>query len=264
MSFQLRKDNLKIKTSFCPGCGYEIFINCFLRAIDELDVKLNEYTFVSGIGCAAWITNPVFKADSLHCLHGRALPFASGVKLANPALKVVVISGDGDLLDIGGNHLIHSALRNIDIPVFCLNNFNFGMTGGQAGSTTPRGAKTSTTPEGNPGQPMDVVKLLLASQAKLVSRYPLTYPHQTIAGIKKILTTEGCFRLMEIISPCPTRFGTKNDFLDSASMLLWQKQKYIPKSLAEKSEPQNIKGKIIFGDFSNLEEYLKLKKKTNE
>lgn len=258
MSFQLRKDNLKIKTSFCPGCGYEIFINCFLRAIDELGAKLNDYTFISGIGCAAWITNPVFKADSLHCLHGRALAFASGVKLANPKLKVVVISGDGDLLDIGGNHLIHSALRNIDIPVFLLNNFNFGMTGGQAGSTTPQGAKTSTTPLGNPNNPVDVVKLLLAAEAKLVSRYPLVYPHQAIVGIKKLLTTEGCFRLMEIISPCPTRFGTKNDFTSSASMLQWQKEKYISKVAAEKSENKNIKGKIIFGDFFDLEEYLRL------
>lgn len=261
---KLREENLKIKTSFCPGCGYEIFINCFLKAVDELKINLNEFTFVSGIGCAAWITNPLFKADSLHGLHGRALVFARGIKLANPELKVVVISGDGDLLNIGGNHLIHSALANIDIPVFLLNNFNFGMTGGQAGATTPYKAKTATTPAGNPQKPVDIIKLLLGAEAKFVSRYPLAYPYQVISGVKKMLEARGYFRLMEIISPCPARFGSKNDFSGAAEMLLWQKEKYAFKSKLEKSDDADLKNKIICGEFSKLEEYLALKRKTEQ
>lgn len=262
---ELRKENLRVaKTPFCPGCGYEIFINCFLRAVDDLNMTLNDFTFISGIGCAPWITSTCFKADVLHFLHGRPLNAARGAKKQNPDLKIVVISGDGDLLNIGMGHSIHTALEDADFPVFLLNNFNYGMTGGQAGATTPYGAKTLTTPHGNPKKPIDVVQeFLCGNNVKFVSRYPLAFPHRVISGIKKMLKSEGYFRLMEIISPCTSRFGSHNDFLNVAEMLKWQKENYVLKSEAEKIEEDNIlKGKIIYGEFTDPIEYLLLKRRT--
>src|SRR3972149_1851924 len=137
-------------TPFCPGCGHGILMNLILRAINELQWPMEKMLFVSGIGCAAWIPSPHFNADTLHTLHGRAIPFATGVKMFNPDLCVMVVSGDGDLTSIGGNHLIHAARRNIDLKVICANNMIYGMTGGQVASTTPKGLRTATTAEGNP------------------------------------------------------------------------------------------------------------------
>ena len=134
-------------TPFCPGCGHGILMGLILRAIDELKMDMKKMLFVSGIGCAAWIPSPHFDGDTLHTLHGRALAFATGAKLFNPDLCVMVVSGDGDLSSIGGNHLIHAARRNIDLKVICANNMIYGMTGGQVASTTPKGARTSTTTE---------------------------------------------------------------------------------------------------------------------
>ncbi len=116
-------------TTFCPGCGEAILMRLILRAIDELKIDIDDMLFVSGIGCAAWIPSPYFNADTLHTLHGRAIAFATGAKMFNLKLKTMVISGDGDLADIGGNHLIHAARRNIDLTVICANNMNYGMTG---------------------------------------------------------------------------------------------------------------------------------------
>ena len=96
-------------TAFCPGCGHGILMNAILRAIAELEMEMKDMLFVSGIGCAAWIPSPHFKADTLHTLHGRAIAYATGAKLYNPKLKVMIVSGDGDLSAIGGNHLIHAS-----------------------------------------------------------------------------------------------------------------------------------------------------------
>ncbi len=260
----LRKENFKVsETPFCPGCGYELFINCFLKALDDMNMSLQDFVFVSGIGCAPWITSTCFKADVLHCLHGRSLNFARGVKDANPDSKIILISGDGDLLNIGMGHTVHTALEDYDFPIFLLNNFNYGMTGGQAGATTPQGAKTLTTPTGNPKKPLDIVKLALAVDVKFVSRYPLAYPHIVISGIKKMLKMEGHFRLMEIVSQCTSRYGCYNDFFNAAEMLKWQKENYVLKSKVEKiNEADALKGKIIYGEFTDLEEYLCLKRRT--
>lgn len=135
-------------TPFCPGCGHGILMSSVLRAFAELEYDLKQTLFVSGIGCAAWIPSPHFKADTLHTLHGRAIAYATGAKLFNPKLKIMVISGDGDLSSIGGNHLIHGARRNMDLTVVCANNSIYGMTGGQVASTTPLGSLTTTTPRG--------------------------------------------------------------------------------------------------------------------
>jgi len=196
-------------TPFCPGCGHGILMNHILRAIDELKIDMKRMLFVSGIGCAAWIPSPHFDGDTLHTLHGRAVAFATGAKLFNPDLRVMVVSGDGDLSSIGGNHLIHAARRNIDLKVICANNMVYGMTGGQVASTTPKGARTATTPAGNPYRPFDLCKLVEAAGAAYVARYAVTQPVALINAIKKALLHVG-FSFIEVLSPCPTQFGRRN------------------------------------------------------
>jgi len=196
-------------TPFCPGCGHGILMGLILRAIDDLKIDMKKMLFVSGIGCAAWIPSPHFNGDTLHTLHGRALAFATGAKLYHPDLCVMVISGDGDLASIGGNHLIHAARRNIDLKVICANNMIYGMTGGQVASTTPKGSKTTTTSNGNPYPPFDLCKLVEAAGATHVARYAVTQPVALINAIKKALLHVG-FSFIEALSPCPTQYGRRN------------------------------------------------------
>lgn len=171
-------------TPFCPGCGHGILMNLILRAIDALELRMDEMLFVSGIGCAAWIPSPNFNADTLHTLHGRAVAFATGAKMFNPKLKTMVISGDGDLASIGGNHLIHAARRNIDLTVICANNMIYGMTGGQVASTSPVGAITSTTTEGNIYRPFDLCRSVLRTGVVYVTWYSVTQPSSLVKAIK--------------------------------------------------------------------------------
>jgi len=205
-------------TPFCPGCGHGTLMGTILRAIEDLGWDMDEMLFVSGIGCAGWIPSPNFNADTLHTLHGRAIAFATGAKLVNPALKVMVIGGDGDLTSIGGNHLIHAARRDIDLTVICANNMIYGMTGGQAASTTPLGCFSATTPQGNPYRPFDLCKLLEGAGARYVARFAITQPVQLREAIKKALTKSG-FSFIEAISPCPTQFGRRNKIDQAQGMI---------------------------------------------
>ncbi|MFC1931330.1 thiamine pyrophosphate-dependent enzyme [Chloroflexota bacterium] len=240
-------------TTFCPGCGEAILMGLILRAIDGLQLKMDDMLFVSGIGCAGWIPSPYFNADILHTLHGRTIAFATGAKMANPKLKVMVISGDGDLADIGGNHLIHGARRNIDLIVICANNMNYGMTGGQVCATTPLGAVTMTTHEGNPYRPFDLCRLVKAAGAAYVSRYPVTQPVALINGIKKALKTEG-FAFIEALTPCPVQFGSRNRFSSPADMLKDLIDRCITREKAKKLSPEELRNKIITGEFSGGED----------
>ena len=172
-------------TPFCPGCGHGILMGLILRGIDGLNLNLNNLLFASGIGCAAWIPSPNYNFDTLHTLHGRAIPFATGAKMYNPELTVLVVSGDGDLASIGGNHLIHAARRNIDMTVLCANNMIYGMTGGQTAPTSPLDTKTATAIKGNTYRPFDLCKLTEASGASYVARYAVTQPKVLISSIKK-------------------------------------------------------------------------------
>lgn len=237
-------------TPFCPGCGHGILMNLILRAIDALELHMDEMLFVSGIGCAAWIPSPNFNADTLHTLHGRAVAFATGAKMFNPKLKTMVISGDGDLASIGGNHLIHAARRNIDLTVICANNMIYGMTGGQVASTSPVGAITSTTTEGNIYRPFDLCKLVLAAGAPYVARYSVTQPVSLIEAIKKSLTIEG-FAFVEVLSTCPTQFGRRNRYDSPTDMLTMLKESCISKQEAEQLTPEKLQGKVITGEFSD-------------
>jgi 2-oxoglutarate ferredoxin oxidoreductase subunit beta len=211
------RDEVK-HTPFCPGCGHGILLGLILRAIEGLGLDMKDMLFVSGIGCAAWIPSPNFKADTLHTLHGRAVAFATGAKIANPDLKVMVISGDGDLASIGGNHLIHAARRGIDLTVICANNMIYGMTGGQAAPTTPVGFRSSTTLEGNPYPPFDLCRVVKAAGAAYVARGAVVRPYDLIMYISKALETSS-FSFVEVVSPCPTQYGRRNQ-LDTPVMML--------------------------------------------
>ncbi len=194
---------------WCPGCGIGIAMRCYAQAVLESGIPLDKHVIVSGIGCSGRVAG-YMNLDSYHTTHGRAVPFATGLKLANPNLMVTVFSGDGDLAAIGGNHLIHAARRNIDIKIICINNFNYGMTGGQLGPTTPHTARTTTTPYGNPELPFNLPYLLAAAGANYVSRWTTLHVRQTKQDILFTFGKSG-FTFIEILSPCPVGFGKSNN-----------------------------------------------------
>ena len=218
----LREESLP--SPFCPGCGNGIITSAFLKAVKNLGHEdLSAFAFVSGIGCSAWIPSPHFKADTLHTTHGRAIAFATGLKITRPDLRVVVISGDGDLAAIGGNHLIHAARRNIDMTVICSNNYIYGMTGGQVGPTTFTGDRTSTSPYGNPDRPFDLARLVAAAGANYVARWTTAHPNQAARSIQTALERKG-FSFIEMISQCPTAYGRRTKSGGPTEMLDWFRQ----------------------------------------
>jgi 2-oxoglutarate ferredoxin oxidoreductase subunit beta len=224
-----------------------------LRAIAELEYDMRNMVFVSGIGCAAWIPSPHFKADTLHTLHGRAIAYATGAKLFNPKLKIMVISGDGDLSAIGGNHLIHAARRNMDMTVICANNGIYGMTGGQVASTTPIGSRTATTPKGNQEPPFDLCKLVEAAGATFVARQPVATPIPLTRTLKKAIVHSG-FSFVDVLSPCPTQFGRRNALRSAHEMLSSLKNTCVSFEKAKTLSPEEVKGKILIGEFVSREE----------
>ena len=240
-------------TPFCPGCGHGILMGLILRAIDELKMDMNKIVFVSGIGCAAWIPSPHYDGDTLHTLHGRALAFATGVKLFNPDLCVLVVSGDGDLSSIGGNHLIQAARRDIDIKVICANNMIYGMTGGQVASTTPKGLKTATTAGGNPYRPFHLSRLVEAAGATYVSKYSVTQPVALIRSIKRAIRHVG-FSFIEVLSPCPTQYGRRNRIDRPEEMIRDLIRNCIPEEEAVGLTEEERARKIITGEFVTCRE----------
>ena len=193
---------------WCPTCGIGTVVKCFVEAIDRAKMDYDKMAIVSGIGCTGRVAGYV-KLDSYHTTHGRAIPFATGLKLANRDLKVVVFSGDGDLSAIGGNHLIHAARRNMDLMVVCVNNFIYGMTGGQAAPTTPRPANTSTTPHGAYEPPFSLPNLLEACGAVYVSRWTSLHVRRLTKSLTEALQKPG-FSFVEAIAPCSTLYARRN------------------------------------------------------
>ena len=195
-----------LPTTFCAGCGNGIILNGFLRAVDALihakQIRQRDLLAVSGIGCSAWIPSPHFQGDTLHTTHGRAIAFATGAKIMNPKLLVTVFTGDGDGAAIGGNHLIHAARRNIPMTVILVNNFNYGMTGGQSAPTTPLHVHTTTSPR-HPEAPFDLCKLALGAGASYVARWTTYYVNEITATLQEALLHPG-FAFVEILSQCPT------------------------------------------------------------
>lgn len=241
---------------FCEGCGIGIILGCFARALTELDFDMDRLVVVSGIGCVGR-SSGYFLCDGYHTTHGRAIPFATGVKVANPDLKVAVMSGDGDLFAIGGNHFIHAARRNVDMLVICSNNYNYGMTGGQVGPTTPLGARSITSPYGNVEQPFNLVHLAAASGAVYVARWTTMHPRRLTESMIKGLQKLG-FCFIEVISPCPAIFGRYNRLGTGLEMM-----KNLVKSsvIMHRCDPDKTaiewgpKGetKIVVGEFVDIE-----------
>ena len=235
-------------TPFCPGCGHGILMGAILRAIDELGWEMDEMLFVSGIGCGGWIPSPHFAADTLHVTHGRPVAFATGAKLFNPDLKVVVIGGDGDIASIGGNHLIHGARRNLDMTVICANNRIYGMTGGQVTPTTPRGAHTLMTPGGNPDRPFDLSRLVSAAGASYVARYSVFQARQLVRSIKTALRHPG-FAFVEAVSTCPVQYGRRNALGTPVDMLIDLRDHCVTIAHSHLMTEEQLADKIVIGEF---------------
>ncbi|MGD0979463.1 MAG: thiamine pyrophosphate-dependent enzyme [Candidatus Bathyarchaeia archaeon] len=236
---------------WCQGCGNGVLLNCFVHALDELQTDLDKLVVVSGIGCIGR-TAGYMNADSFHTTHGRALAFATGVKLANPELEIVVISGDGDLFAIGGNHFIHAARRNIGIKVLCANNLNYGMTGGQQGPTTPLEAVTTTSPTGNIEHPFNLVHLAAASGSTYVARWTSLHVRRLTQSIKKMLQKEG-FCFVEMLSPCPEIYGRYNKMRSGLEMMSWFKKASVVENFSDPSKADITPERIVVGEFVDIE-----------
>ncbi len=195
---------------WCTACGLGEVVGSFVKAVERSKTPVDDHVVVSGIGCTGRVAGYV-NLDSYHTTHGRPIAFATGIKVAKPELEVTVISGDGDLATIGGNHLIHAARRNIDLNVIFVNNFNYGMTGGQFGGTTPTGAKTTTTPYGNFEQAFNMPELMRTSGASYVARWTTLHVRQLEESFEQAFQVDG-FAFIEVISPCHKGFGRKNKF----------------------------------------------------
>jgi len=236
---------------FCPGCGNGTAMNCFFRAFNNSGKDFDKTVFVGGIGCASRI--PLYiNSDLIHTTHGRAIPFAIGIKLANPDLDVVVIGGDGDIGAIGGNHLINGCRRNVDITVICINNYNYGMTGGQTSTTTPHGFRSTTTPWGNPEYPFDLSELATAAGANFVARWTIWHVKDIIKSMEKALNKKG-FSFVEVVSTCPTGFGRKNKMGDPVQQIEWFKKTAVRREKIREEAVDhvdlNILGHITIGEF---------------
>jgi 2-oxoglutarate ferredoxin oxidoreductase subunit beta len=248
-TFSVKKYLRDLKLPFCPGCGAFTVMDAFLRAVYELGYEdLSKFVFCSGIGCSSWIPSPYFVADSIHTLHGRSIPVATGVKLMRPDINVVVFGGDGDIVGIGLSHFIHAARRNLDVLVIMVNNMVYGMTGGQVAPTTPFGAKTTTTPYGSFEYPLDAAKLAVTAGANYVARWTTAHRNEMKEAIKKALMLKG-FRFIEAVSQCPTAFGRRVGFKNAAEMVRWLKENSIPLEQAEKLNEEDLTAKIVVGEF---------------
>jgi len=230
---------------WCAGCGDGIILKSLLRAIDGLGWSKDEICMVSGIGCSSRVTGYV-DFQTIHSLHGRAIPFATGVKLQRPDLRVVVITGDGDAAAIGGNHLIHAARRNLDLTVIMINNSIYGMTGGQVSPATPLGQLATTAPYGQLDPAFDIPKLVIAAGATYVARGTSFHARRLEKLIRDALLNPG-FSLVEVTVACPTIYGKLNKMGTPADMLLWQKENSVDVAKAAKMSPEELEGKIVTG-----------------
>jgi len=237
---------------FCPGCGLGTIMNALYFAVSELDLDLDKLVMVGGIGCTGRIPG-YLNIDSMHVTHGRAIPVALGLKLANPELEVIAIGGDGDIAGIGGNHLIHAARRNIDIKVIQVTNFNYALTGGQLAPTTPKGVITTTTPYGNQEYFFDTAELVAAAGANWAARYSTHDPKGLIMGFKKMFSHRG-FVFVEVLSQCPVQFGRRNKMRSPTEVLEWLKSRttYDRKKVEELrkkvGDPVFLLGEIVSRD----------------
>ncbi|UCE59865.1 MAG: hypothetical protein JSU63_20775 [Phycisphaerales bacterium] len=241
-----------LPTTHCPGCGCGQVLNAFVNAIDTLRIDPRGIISVTGIGCSSWIPSPYFKGDTLHTTHGRAIAFATGVKVIRPDSNVVVIAGDGDLAGIGGNHLIHAARRNVGLTVYLVNNYIYGMTGGQVSPTTPFGVVTSTTPYTNAEYPLKIAELVAAAGANYVARWTTYHIRKLIASMEEALQTKG-FAFIEIVSQCPVAYGRRVGLRDGVAFMEYFKENSVSVRKSKTMSEEELEGKIVVGRLARRE-----------
>lgn len=247
---------------WCPGCGHGVVMASLIRAIDKLQLNKDDVAMVSGIGCSSRMSAYV-DFNTLHTLHGRAIAFATGLKLANPKLHVIVVTGDGDATAIGGNHFIHAARRNIDLTVILMNNAIYGMTGGQISPTTKHGDRGSTAKLGNPEYPFDIPNLAVAAGASFVASTTAYHVPAMDRILQQAIQNKG-FSMVEVYSQCPTYEGKWNKRGDGAQMLKYYKEHAVPITAKTKYTEEELKDKFFIGVIHNepkpeyIEEYEKV------
>lgn len=236
----------RLPTIWCAGCGLGTATGAFLRGFDDAGIDRDKTVLVNGIGCSGR-TAAYLDFDVLKGTHGRAIAFATGIKLFRPELTVVVMAGDGDTLAIGGNHFIHAARRDIDITVVLFNNQIYGMTGGQVSPTTPAGAKASTAPTGYTERAFDPCKLAEASGASYVAR-ATSYHTQLLTRVTRNALLHKGFSLIEIVAQCPQQYGRWNRAGTAFDMLQWQKEQSVRVEKAAKMSPEELADKVVIGE----------------
>lgn len=238
----------KLPTVWCAGCGLGIVMGAMIRAIARIGADKNDVAVVSGIGCTGRLPTYV-DFNTLHTTHGRALAFATGVKLANPALTVIAAMGDGDALAIGGNHFIHACRRNIDMTAIIVNNCIYGMTGGQYSPTTPHGKRGTTAPYGNVEHEFDATALAVGAGATFVARTSVYHAAELDRLIEKAIRHRG-FSAIEVVANCHTSYGRMNKFASPVEMLKWMKESLVTATTWDKLSAEEREGKIVRGVIS--------------
>ncbi|MGD0231810.1 MAG: 2-oxoacid:ferredoxin oxidoreductase subunit beta [Syntrophorhabdales bacterium] len=253
---------------WCPGCGIGIMLGALIRAIDRTGFDKDEIVLISGIGCSSRL--PVYvDFNTLHTTHGRALTFATGVKLAKPRLKVIVVMGDGDAVAIGGNHFIHAARRNIDLTTLVVNNSIYGMTGGQYSPTTPYGMKSTTTVYANVEHAFDISSLAACAGASFVARGTVYAANQLSGLMEKAFRKDG-FSVVEVISHCHTQYGKLNRMGGAVETLKWQRDHAVPVHEAATMPEAALADKFVTGVLVDRElpvyeeEYEKIRRRAQE
>ncbi len=240
----LRHDK-KFPHVWCPGCGNGILLGALIRAIDRLGIEKDDIVLVSGIGCAGRL--PVYvDFNTLHTTHGRALTFATGIKLANPRLHVIVVMGDGDATAIGGNHFIHAARRNLNLTAIIVNNNIYGMTGGQYSPTTPYGALATTAVYRNIEHAFSIAELAVTAGAALVARGTVYHATMLDRLIEQAIRKRG-FSVVEVVSHCHTQYGRRNKMGGAVEMLKWQKEHAVRVEKAQTLSEEEMDGKFTIG-----------------
>jgi len=260
----LRHDK-KFPHVWCPGCGNGIVLGALIRAIDRLGLEKDDIVLASGIGCSGRM--PVYvDFNTLHTTHGRALTFATGIKLANPALTVMTVMGDGDATAIGGNHFIHAARRNLDLTAIIINNQIYGMTGGQSSPTTPYGSFSSTAAYGHIEHAFSIAELAVTAGAAFVARCTVYHAQLLENVIEKSINKKG-FGVVEVLSNCHIQYGRRNQMRDPVAMMTWFKEHAVTVDKAREMKDAELKGKFTIGVLADqekpvyTEEYLKIRER---
>lgn len=263
----LRHDK-KFPHVWCPGCGNGIVLGALIRAIDQLGLEKDDVVLASGIGCSGRM-NVYVDFNTLHTTHGRALTFATGVKLANPSLTVITVMGDGDATAIGGNHFIHAARRNLNLTAVIINNQIYGMTGGQFSPTTPYGCYSSTSPDGHVEHAFSIAELARTAGAAFVARGTVYHAQLLEKLIEKGIKKRG-FSVVEVMSNCHIQFGRRNKMGDPVTMMKWLRDHAVPLEKAREMKASALKNKFTIGILADvekpiyIEDYQKIRDRTKK